>query len=118
MDLSSISMFIRTTSTHFATFGTGLITNHMLVCLMRLNGSGIRLSATDLAKHLACRHLTALDFLAAKGEIRRPHRNDPTVDVLEDRGRRHEAAYLDHLKAEGKDVLLDEAALPGDARLE
>ena len=31
------------------------------------SGTGFRLSATDLANHLACRHLTSLDLAVAVG---------------------------------------------------
>ena len=62
-------------------------------------------TATDLAKHLACRHLTSLDLRAARGEIDRIYRNDPAVAVLVERGYRHEAAYLSYLKDQGCDVV-------------
>jgi len=72
---------------------------------MRLADNTLQLSATDLAKHLACRHLTELDLRAACGEIDRIYRNDPSVKVLEERGLRHEAAHLDYLKVRGYDVV-------------
>jgi hypothetical protein len=34
---------------------------------MKRIGGHMRLSATDLASHLACPHLTALDFALAEG---------------------------------------------------
>src|SRR5262245_40671841 len=71
---------------------------------MRLADDKLQLSATDLAKHLACRHLTALDLRAAHGEIDRIYRDDPTLKVLEERGLRHEAAYLQDLEKQGYDV--------------
>lgn len=67
---------------------------------MRLEGSKLQLSATDLARHLACAHLTQLDRRAAVGEIRPPVWRDPMLEILEERGLAHEAAYLDHLRAE------------------
>jgi uncharacterized protein len=85
---------------------------------MRIENGQLRLSATDLAKHLACRHLTSLDLLAARGEIERVYRNDPAIAVLEERGFRHEAAYLAYLKGRNYDVLADEDGLDGDARLQ
>jgi len=66
---------------------------------MKLEGGQITLSATDLARHLACRHLTTLDLRAARGEIERPHRTDPGLDALIERGFRHEAEYLAHLRS-------------------
>lgn len=35
---------------------------------MKIENGQPRLSASDLAKHLACRHLTSLDLRAARGE--------------------------------------------------
>src|SRR5438132_474878 len=76
-------------------------------CFMQLIDGNLLLSATDLSKHLACRHATSLDLRAARGEIERIHRNDPSIEVLEERGRRHEAAYLAYLQAQGRDVLVE-----------
>jgi uncharacterized protein len=67
---------------------------------MQLVAELLRLSATDLANHLSCAHLSRLDLAVAEGRARRPHRNDPIVDLLAERGREHEAAYLRHLRAQ------------------
>src|SRR5688500_9923508 len=72
---------------------------------MKLENGELRLSATDLSKHLACRHATALDVRAERGEIKRIVRKDPSLDVLIERGFRHEAAYLDYLRAKGRKVV-------------
>src|ERR1051326_4962257 len=71
---------------------------------MQLIDGDLLLSATDLSKHLACRHATSLDLKAARGEIERIHRRDPSIEVLEERGRRHEAAYLAYLQNQGRDL--------------
>jgi len=71
---------------------------------MQLISGDFLLSATDLSKHLACRHATSLDLKAARGEIERIYRNDPSIEVLEERGRRHEAAYLAYLRDQGYDL--------------
>jgi predicted RecB family nuclease len=84
---------------------------------MRIEKIQLEISASDLAKHLACRHLTSLDLRAARGEIDRPHWHDPALAVLQERGFRHEAAYLSHLKDLGHTVLADENGLDEDARL-
>jgi len=60
--------------------------------------SQIVLSATDLANHLGCRHVSHLDRLAAEGRLRPPRFEAPDLDVLRERGLAHEAAYLDHLR--------------------
>ena len=44
---------------------------------MRLVAELLRLSATDLANHLGCAHLSQLDLAVAEGRAKRPHRNDP-----------------------------------------
>ncbi|PYS27384.1 MAG: hypothetical protein DMG11_16560 [Acidobacteria bacterium] len=85
---------------------------------MRLENQQVRLSASDMAKHLACRHLTFLDLLAARGELKRPYRHDPSVDVLIERGLRHEAAYLAYLKEQGLEVLADVDGLDDDTRFQ
>ena len=66
---------------------------------MRLIGELLRLS-TDLANHLGCGHLSRLELAVAEDHTRRPYRNDPIVDLLMERGREHEAAYLKHLRAQ------------------
>ena len=61
---------------------------------MKLERGRVTLSATDLAKHLACRQLTTLDLRAARGEIERSYRHDTGLEALIERGYRHD---LDHL---------------------
>ena len=51
------------------------------------------LSATDLSNHLACRHLTTLDYAVARGEKAKPEFFDPRLDILRERGLEHERAY-------------------------
>lgn len=72
---------------------------------MQHTSSGLSLSASDLANHLGCRRLTALDLLAAHGELEPPSWRDPNLDVLAERGLRHERAYVDSLRARGLDVV-------------
>jgi predicted RecB family nuclease len=65
---------------------------------MRLVAELLQLSATDLANHLGCVHLSGLNLAVAEGRAERPHRKDPIVELLTERGREHEAAYLRHLR--------------------
>jgi predicted RecB family nuclease len=51
-------------------------------------------SATDLVGFAACEHLTQLELAAARGEITRPQREDPLLDILVRRGEEHEADLL------------------------
>jgi uncharacterized protein len=78
---------------------------------MKLEGLALRLSATDLAGHLGCAHLTELDRLAALAVLRPPVWHDPMLEVLRERGIVHEAAYLAYLRDERK---LEVARLDGE----
>ncbi|HEX6885335.1 MAG TPA: TM0106 family RecB-like putative nuclease, partial [Planctomycetota bacterium] len=71
---------------------------------MRLDGTELQLSATDLANHLACGHLSALDRKVARRELAAPHWSDPALELLRKRGQEHEAAYVRHLRDGGKRV--------------
>lgn len=64
---------------------------------MKLSAKTIRLSATDLGNHLACRHVTALDLRVARGEKQEPAWAAPDLAVIQQLGQQHEAAYLDYL---------------------
>ena len=61
----------------------------------------IVLSATDLANHLACRHLTELNRKLAHGELKKPYRDDPILETIIARGNEHEAAYVEQLRENG-----------------
>src|SRR5262249_53616207 len=62
-----------------------------------LNGQ-LRLAATDVSNHLACRHLTRLELAVARGMVPAPEWAAPDLKVIQELGKRHEAAYLDHLQ--------------------
>ena len=61
--------------------------------------------ATDLANLLACRHLTALERLAAHGLAKRPFFDDPMLEILRERGLEHERAYVQSLAKSGMRVV-------------
>ena len=83
---------------------------------MKLDGVTLRLSATDLANHLACRHLTGLDRGAAEGLWKPPEWFRPDAEVLRQRGLEHERAYLAHLERQGVAITrLDEGAPASEA---
>lgn len=84
---------------------------------MKLLNNKYQLSATDLANHLACKHLTELDRLVAKGSIKAPAWRDPALAILEKRGRDHEEAYVKSLKSHGLSVT-DLTNQPAKATLE
>src|SRR5258707_2779055 len=71
---------------------------------MRILGRQIRLAASDLSNHLACRHLTTLDLQVARGERTAPDRAAPDLKVIQELGLRHETVYLAHLAAQGLTV--------------
>src|SRR5687768_1750125 len=82
---------------------------------MHLLDDSVALSATDLANFLGCRHRTGLDLSHALGKRRRPHFDDPLLDLLIERGKQHEARYVESLRSAGSDVvdLTDVADRPG-----
>ncbi len=71
---------------------------------MKLVAGQIRLAATDLGNHLACRHLTTLDLQVALGKRAEPEWAAPDLAVIRERGERHEREYLAHLCAQGLTV--------------
>src|SRR5262245_44442190 len=68
---------------------------------MRLSGATIELSASDLSQFLSCRHLTALNVSVALGQKSAPHRVDPVLTVLQERGSEHERDYVGSLRKQG-----------------
>ena len=72
---------------------------------MRSHDGVLHLSATDLAGHLSCAHLTALDAAVARGKRDKPRFWDPLRDILRARGNQHEQAYLDNLQDAGYEIV-------------
>lgn len=68
---------------------------------MNLTNNIFQLSPTDLSNHLSCDHVTQLNRLVALGELQKPYRPDPSLDVLIQRGMEHEAAYVGFLTKKG-----------------
>lgn len=77
---------------------------------MKIVDGYLRLSPTDVANHLACRHLTTLDLALAEGRLKPPEGGAAILAVLQERGLAHEAAYVKHLRSQGLNVvdLLDQ----------
>jgi predicted RecB family nuclease len=71
---------------------------------MKTSMGQIRLSASDLSHHLACRHVTTLDLEVARGLRAEPDWAAPDLKVIQELGLRHEAAYLAHLREQGLNV--------------
>src|SRR5438128_415180 len=55
-------------------------------------------SPSDLTGFLECEHLTQQELAAARGEIERPERKDPELEVLTRRGLEHDARHLASLQ--------------------
>ena len=72
---------------------------------MQSKGNSVLLSASDLVGHLNCRYLTSLDLKVAGGLLAKPSVWDPVLEVLAERGRKHEQDYLDHLQALGLTIV-------------
>ncbi|MBM6395277.1 TM0106 family RecB-like putative nuclease [Ochrobactrum anthropi] len=84
---------------------------------MQKVGNEILVSASDLVGHLNCGHLTNLDIAVANGALGKPKVWDPLLQLLWERGMRHEKQFVDHLASQGFGVTLidgtgvDEAAV-------
>jgi predicted RecB family nuclease len=61
-------------------------------------------SATDLVGFLECGHLSALDLAVANGELEKPFFKDATLDLIRDRGGRHEGRYIEQLRESGRTI--------------
>ena len=71
--------------------------------MKRVNGQ-VTFSPTDLNGFLACPHLTTLQVAVARGELARPHRENPHADLIRRKGDEHEARYLADLEAQGREI--------------
>ena len=68
---------------------------------MHKSGSKLHYSATDLSNFLSCPHVAALDLQAVAGTLKKPHFDDPAVEVLKKRGLEHEAVVRDGFRERG-----------------
>ena len=74
----------------------------------------LELSASDLVGHLNCRHLTNLDLAVAEGRLAKPQVWDPLLDILRERGARHEQGFVDHLVNAGYEVTVINGVTGGE----
>ena len=72
---------------------------------MKMHMNVIQLSASDLVAHLNCGHLTELDLNVASGTLHKPKIWDPLLEILRERGHRHEQAFTDHLTDQGLNAI-------------
>jgi uncharacterized protein len=66
---------------------------------MYIEDDALEFRATDLSTYSACRHATLLERAVARGELERPHWDDPAKRLLAERGVEHEARYRALLEA-------------------
>jgi predicted RecB family nuclease len=85
---------------------------------MQKLGDSILLSASDLVGHLNCGHLTGLDIAVATGTLEKPKTWDPLLEILWERGARHEQGFVEHLKSQGFSVtVIDGIGIDDEAML-
>ena len=80
---------------------------------MQLRKGQLVLSPSDLTNYLACRHLAALEFDAARGKRTKPHTREALTQLIAEKGELHEQRYLEYLKAQGCGIV--EVELPHHA---
>src|SRR5689334_23307422 len=61
-------------------------------------------SPSDLNHFVECEHLVTLDLLATDGLGVRKER-DPQAEIIRAKGLEHERAWLERLRAEGRDIV-------------
>ena len=72
---------------------------------MRITGTTILLSASDLSTHMSCKHATFLNLQLARKVIPSPPVYDnPSLVALQQRGEEFEKDYINQLKESGKTV--------------
>jgi predicted RecB family nuclease len=74
---------------------------------MQLQNGVHLLSASDLVGFLQCEHVTVLNWLALCGELAQSEKSeqDESAALIARKGNEHERAYLDRLRAEGREVV-------------
>ncbi len=71
---------------------------------MYRTGARTILSPSDLVTHLGCEHATELERRVLCGELAKPARHDPDLEVLCRRGDAHELAELARFRGAGRSV--------------
>src|SRR5579863_4846434 len=84
---------------------------------MKIFSGQIRLAATDLSNHLACRHVTTMDLKVVRGEKQAPDWAAPDLVVMQQRGERHEAAYLSYLTQQKNHSVVNLAQIKDERKL-
>ena len=71
---------------------------------MHLIEGRLILSASDLTGFLECPHLTQQELAATRGELVRPDRDDPELELVARHGTEHEEAHLETYVGAGRSV--------------
>ena len=74
---------------------------------MKIINNKLHLAATDLANHLACKHLTQLEIQCANKKLKKPVRKNHFLDRIIERGNSHEEAYVNYLKSTNKKTVIE-----------
>src|SRR4051812_21861593 len=77
---------------------------------MRAANGELRFSPSDLNDFLECEHLVALELRVAQGELARPAADNPQAELIRRKGEEHERAYLEELRADGREIATNEVA--------
>lgn len=78
----------------------------------------MQLSASDLIGHLNCEHLTSLNVQVANRTLNKPDSYDPLLQLLHERGQRHEDDYIEHLRNKGCEITVIDGVDISDATVE
>src|SRR5438552_2194916 len=81
---------------------------------MQKVGGRITLSPSDLNDYLECPHLTTLALQVARGERARPFVAADHAELLRRKGEQHERAYLERLRADGRQIVESTLGEPWD----
>lgn len=75
---------------------------------MRKIENNLILSATDLANHIHCNHLTELNKKAVNKELKKPSYENRLLEILQEKGKDFEKQYLtDLISKENKVYCID-----------
>jgi uncharacterized protein len=72
---------------------------------MKIIGTSVYLSASDLSTHMYCNHATFMNVQEARNLVEAPHYHDPVLIALQERGEQFEKNYIEELKGSGKSVV-------------
>ena len=71
---------------------------------MQLRANSLFFSPSDLNAFVECEHLTVLELRRLRGQLDFVAPPNPQAELVVEKGRRHEDAFLAALEAEGKTV--------------